>query len=91
MRNFLIPELDGFTVSWIKTITTNYHELLKLVRKVKKIKMPLRLQNTKLHKEQTINTLNLVNTLSLGVFVAKITFRRGLMDKTITTNYNQLL
>jgi len=40
--------------------------------------MLLRLQNTKIHKGQTINTLDLVHSLSLRVFVAKMTFRSGL-------------
>jgi hypothetical protein len=34
-------------------------------------------------KEHTINIINFVNSLSLWVFVAKITFRRGLNNETM--------
>jgi len=39
--------------------------------------MPLRHQDTNVHKEQTINILNLVISLSLRAFVAKLVFLNG--------------
>jgi len=41
-------------------------------------------KNIKIHKEQSINNLDLVNSLILWVFVAKITFRSGLSIKSFS-------
>jgi hypothetical protein len=55
--------------------------------KQEKTKMPLRLQNTKTHKEQTISILYLVNSLSLRAFVANKLFRLNLYFKLLIFAY----
>ncbi len=40
--------------------------------------MPQRKQDTKIHKKNTINIIAFVNSLSLWVLVAKMTFQREL-------------
>ncbi|MCH7657190.1 MAG: hypothetical protein IIB05_02570 [Bacteroidetes bacterium] len=52
-------------------------ELKQANLKKEKRKMPLRHKNTKIHKEQTLNILYLLSSLSLHAFVAIITFMSG--------------